>query len=229
MHRQRDLFFAMMNHELRNALTGVYGWAERLVKKKSPEATAQAAQEVYEGAERTITLLNNFLDLTRLDAGRVKPVWREIDLVPALESAISGVEPAAEGKRIRLEVVTTGAPTTVRTDPVHFNQILVNLLANAIRHGPEGQPVTVQAQSVAPSLEVRVVDRGPGVPVDLRERIFEPFERFDTHSGVGTGLGLPVSRRLAEVLGGRLTVDDTPGGGATFVLSLPMKVSSDDL
>jgi signal transduction histidine kinase len=229
MHRQRDLFFAMMNHELRNALTGVYGWAERLVKKKSPEATAQAAQEVYEGAERTITLLNNFLDLTRLDAGRVKPVWREIDLVPALESAISGVEPAAEGKRIRLEVVTAGAPTTVRTDPVHFNQILVNLLANAIRHGPEGQPVTVQAQSVPPSLEVRVVDRGPGVPVDLRERIFEPFERFDTHSGVGTGLGLPVSRRLAEVLGGRLTVDDTPGGGATFVLSLPMRVSSDDL
>jgi len=230
MHRQRDLFFAMMNHELRNALTGVYGWAERLVKKKkSPEATAQAAREVYEGAERTITLLNNFLDLTRLDSGRVKPVWREVDLLPALGSAISGVEPMAEAKRIRIEVVTAGAPATVRTDPVRFNQILVNLLANAIRHGPEDQPVTIRADGATPSLEVRVVDRGPGVPVDLRERIFEPFERFDPHSGMGTGLGLPVSRRLAEVLGGRLTVEDTPGGGATFVLSLPMKVSSDGL
>jgi len=184
---------------------------------------------VYEGAERTITLLNNFLDLTRLDAGRVKPVWREIDLVPALESAISGVEPAAEGKRIRLEVVTAGAPATVRTDPVRFNQILVNLLGNAIRHGPEGQPVIIQAEIVTQSLDVRVVDRGPGVPRDLRDRIFEPFERFDPHSGTGTGLGLPVSRRLAEVLGGRLTVEDTPGGGATFVLSLPMKLSSDSL
>jgi len=229
MQRQRDLFFAMMNHELRNALTGVYGWAERLVKKKSPEAMAQAAQEVYEGAERTITLLNNFLDLTRLDAGRVKPVWREIDIVPELERAISGVEPAAEGKRIRIEIVTTGAPGTVRTDPVRFNQILVNLLVNAVRHGPEGQPVTIQAEIAPPNLLVRVVDRGPGVPVDLRERIFEPFERFDPHSGMGTGLGLPVSRRLAEVLGGHLTVEDTPGGGATFVLSLPMKVSSDGL
>ncbi|HEX9283091.1 MAG TPA: GAF domain-containing protein, partial [Gemmatimonadales bacterium] len=76
MQRHRDLFFAMMNHELRNALTGVYGWAERLVRGKSPEATAQAAREVYEGADRTITLLNNFLDLTRLDAGKVRPVWR---------------------------------------------------------------------------------------------------------------------------------------------------------
>ncbi len=229
MQRQRDLFFAMMNHELRNALTGVYGWAERLLRKKSPEARAQAAQEVYEGAERTITLLNNFLDLSRLDAGKVKPVWREVDLAPAIERAISGVAPAAEGKRIRIEVVTAAAPATVRTDPVRFNQILVNLLANAIRHGPEGQSVTIQAETMTQGLDVRVVDRGPGVPLDLRERIFEPFERFDPHSGVGTGLGLPVSRRLAEVLGGRLTAEDTPGGGATFVLSLPMKVSSDGL
>lgn len=229
MHRQRDLFFAMMNHELRNALTGVYGWAERLVRKRSPETAARAAQEVYEGAERTITLLNNFLDLTRLDAGKVKPVWREMEIAPALARALSGVEPAAETKRIRLEIVTTGAPPIIRTDPVRFNQILVNLLANAIRHGPEGQAVTITASPASPSLQVRVVDRGPGVPVDLRERVFEPFERFDPHSGMGTGLGLPVSRRLAEVLGGGLTVEETPGGGATFVLSLPLKVSSDDL
>lgn len=229
MHRQRDLFFAMMNHELRNALTGVYGWAERLVRKKSPEATSQAAQEVYEGAERTITLLNNFLDLSRLDAGKVKPVWREVEVVAALQRAISGVEPAAEAKHIRVEIVVAHAPATVQTDPVRFNQILLNLLANAVRHGPEGQPVTIHAEDASPQLRVRVVDRGAGVPLDLRDRIFEPFERFDPHSGLGTGLGLPVSRRLAEVLGGRLTVEDTPEGGATFVLTLPMKASSDGL
>src|SRR5438093_1250876 len=80
MQRQRDLFFAMMNHELRNALTGVYGWAERLVKGKSAEAIAQAGREGYEGADRTITLLNNFLDLTRLDPGKVRPVWREVEV-----------------------------------------------------------------------------------------------------------------------------------------------------
>jgi two-component system sensor histidine kinase KdpD len=73
----------------------------------------------------------------------------------------------------------------------------------------------------AAAVLVQVIDRGPGVPEELRARIFEPFERFDPHSGIGTGLGLPVSRRLAEVLGGTLEVVDTPGGGATFTLSLP--------
>jgi signal transduction histidine kinase len=229
MQRQRDLFFAMMNHELRNALTGVYGWAERLVRKKSPDTTAHAAQEVYEGAERTITLLNNFLDLSRLDAGKVQPVWRDIEIMAALKRAVSDVEPAAEGKHVRLEIAAEGPFAKLRTDPVRFHQILVNLLANAVRHGPEGQPVTISVEDAAPDVRVRVVDRGPGVPPDLRDRIFEPFERFDPQSGVGTGLGLPVSRRLAEVLGGRLTVEDTPRGGATFVLMLPMKVSSDGL
>src|SRR5207253_6139424 len=98
MQRQRDLFFAMMNHELRNALTGVYGWAERLVKGKSAEANAQAAREVYEGADRTIALLNNFLDLTRLDAGKVRPVWREVDVANSVHRALTSVRPAAEAK-----------------------------------------------------------------------------------------------------------------------------------
>jgi signal transduction histidine kinase len=229
MHRQRDLFFAMMNHELRNALTGVYGWAERLVRKKSPEATSQAAQEVYEAAERTIVLLNNFLDLSRLDAGKVQPVWREITLAAALQRAVTVVNPAAEAKGISVTVSAATAPEEFRTDPVRFQQILVNLLANAVRHGPEGQSITINAERRSSELHVRVVDHGAGVPVAVRDRIFEPFERFDPNSGVGTGLGLPVSRRLAEVLGGRLTIEDTPGGGATFVLTLPMKVSSDGL
>ena len=229
MQRQRDLFFAMMNHELRNALTGVYGWAERLVRKKSPETTAQAAREVYEGAERTITLLNNFLDLTRLDAGKVRPVWRDVELGGALQRAVSGVEPAAEAKRIAFEVLTDGAPARLRTDPVRLEQILVNLLSNAVRHSPEGDTVAVQAEAVGSGVSFSVVDHGPGVPPELQSRIFEPFERFDPHSGLGTGLGLPVSRRLAEILGGRLSVEETAGGGATFVLALPMKLSSDGL
>src|SRR5438874_2752349 len=103
MQRQRDLFFAMMNHELRNALTGVFGWSERLVKRKSPETTEQAAREVYEAADRTIVLLNNFLDLMRLDAGKVRPVFREVDIGAALQRAIAASEPAAAAKGVRLE------------------------------------------------------------------------------------------------------------------------------
>ena len=222
MQRQRDLFFAMMNHELRNALTGVYGWAERLVRVKTPEAITQAGREVFEAAERTITLLNNFLDLTRLDAGKVRPVWRLLDVESEIDRALAGLRPAADAKGVTLEVRHSDGPLTLRTDPVRLEQILVNLVSNAIRHGPDGRPVTIQVERGESSVTFHVIDLGPGIPAPFMERIFEPFERFDPDSGVGSGLGLPVSRRLAEVLGGRLTLKSEPGAGATFTLRLPL-------
>ena len=221
MQRQRDLFFAMMNHELRNALTGVYGWAERLIKPKSPEAMERAAREVYEAAEHTITILNNFLDLMRLDAGKVRPVLRDVNTDAALQRAITISEPIATVKPLRLEATVDGGPEAIHTDPVRLEQILVNLLSNAMRHSPPESTVTLRVRSAPGAALFEVTDHGPGVPAELRDRIFEPFERFDPHSGLGTGLGLPVSRRLAEALGGTLTVEETPGGGATFILKLP--------
>jgi signal transduction histidine kinase len=223
MQRQRDLFFAMMNHELRNALTGVYGWAERLVRGKSPEATARAAREVYEGAEQTITLLNNFLDLTRLDAGKVRPVWREVEIPVAVERAIAAMQPAADAKRLKLDVEYGDGTTTFHTDPVRLEQILLNLLSNAVRHSPEGETVAVHVATADSRVSFGVTDHGPGIPPELQERIFEPFERFDPHSGLGTGLGLPVSRRLAEVLGGALSVESAVNRGARFTLALPLE------
>ena len=222
MQRQRDLFFAMMNHELRNALTGVYGWAERLVRVKSPEAIAQAGREVYEAAERTITLLNNFLDLTRLDAGKVRPVWRDVEVRSEIDRALAGVRPSAEAKGVSFDVQYAGGPITLRTDPVRLEQILVNLVTNAIRHGPDGRPVTIEVEHADAAVTFHVIDQGPGIPAQFVDRIFEPFERFDPDSGVGSGLGLPVSRRLAELLGGRLSVKSHPGAGATFTVRLPL-------
>ncbi len=226
MQRQRDLFFAMMNHELRNALTGVYGWAERLVRRKTPEAAEQAALEVYEGTERTITLLNNFLDLSWLDAGKVRPVWRAVEPAAAVQRALTGFAPAAEEKRISFNVDEPVALAPFETDPVRLQQILVNLLSNAVRHSPSGGSIRVVLRSEGHGIEFVVQDEGPGIPVEVQERIFEPFERFDPHSGAGTGLGLPVSRRLAEVLGGRLTVASEPGNGAVFTLSLPRRAQT---
>jgi len=224
MQRQRDLFFAMMNHELRNALTGVFGWAERLVQPRTADGMAQAAKEVYEGTERTISLLNNFLDLTRLDSGKVRPVWREVDLEEAARRALTGFEPTAEEKKLVLSAEVAPNGPALQTDPVRLQQILVNLLSNAVRHSLPGGRVLlgVRPNGKGSTVEFLVHDDGAGIPLDVQDRIFEPFERFDPHSGIGTGLGLPVSRRLAEVLGGRLTVQSTPGQGATFTLELPL-------
>src|SRR2546428_342321 len=214
MQRQRDLFSAMMNHELRNALTGVYGWAERLVRGKSADAVARAGRGGDEGGGPTITLLNNVLDLTRLDAGKVRPVWREVSVESAVQHAMAGVRPAAEAKRVELAERYADTLPALRTDPVRLEQILLNLLSNAVRHSPEGAVVSVRVETASSEVRFLVVDHGPGVPAELQTRIFEPFERFDPHSGIGTGLGLPVSRRLAEVLGGGLTVESGPGEGA---------------
>lgn len=221
MQRQRDLFFAMMNHELRNALTGVYGWAQRLVRPRTPETMAQAAQEVFEATERTITLLNNFLDLTRLDAGKVRPVHRAVEPAIAVQRALTGFEPAAEEKGVSFQVEVPADLAAFETDPVRLQQILTNLLSNAVRHSPSGGTIRVTLRADGRSVDFVVADDGPGIPIELQERIFEPFERFDPHSGLGTGLGLPVSRRLAEVLGGRLSVESAPGQGAAFTLRLP--------
>jgi signal transduction histidine kinase len=221
MQRQRDLFFAMMNHELRNALTGVFGWAERLVRPRTADGLAQAAREVYEGTERTISLLNNFLDLTRLDSGKVRPVWRDVDAREAAQRALTGFEPAAEAKHLVLAVDAV-PHVSLRTDPVRLQQILVNLVSNSVRHSPDGARIQVGVRPNGGTVEFLVQDEGAGIPPEALDRIFEPFERFDPHSGIGTGLGLPVSRRLAEVLGGHLRVKSSTGQGATFILELPI-------
>ena len=221
MQRQRDQFFAMINHELRNALTGVFGWAEQLVRKKPESAVPPAARHVYEAAERTIALLNNLLDMSRLDAGKVRPVWRDLDVPTAVRRAVGGMEPAAEAKGVAIKEEYPDPPPSLRTDPVRLEQILVNLLSNAVRHSPQGGKIVLRVEAADSELRFHVVDSGPGIAPDMQERIFDPFERFDPHGGPGTGLGLPVSRRLATVLGGRLTVQSTSGQGATFTLALP--------
>jgi signal transduction histidine kinase len=176
---------------------------------------------VYEGAERTITLLNNFLDLSRLDAGKVRPVIRDVDVHAEVKRAFAAARPAAEAKHVVLEEQYANGVSRLRTDPVRLEQILLNLLSNAVRHSPGGAAITLSVAPEPEGVTFRVADHGPGIPADVQAWIFEPFERFDPESGIGAGLGLPVSRRLAELLGGRLTVESRVGEGAAFTLTLP--------
>ena len=221
MQRQRDQFFAMINHELRNALTGVYGWAEQILRARSEATAKRAASEVFGAAERTIALMNNLLDLTRLDAGKMLAVTKDTDVCAVVDHAVAAVLPSAQAKGVEVLVDHDSEAMVCRTDALRLEQILVNLLANAVRHSRPADQVVVRGECTADEILIHVIDRGPGIPMDDQERIFEPFVRVDPESGLGSGLGLPVSRRLAEMLGGRLTVHSALGRGATFTVAIP--------
>lgn len=231
LQRQRDQFFAMMNHELRNALTGVYGWAEQLLRARNDAAAKRAGTEVYESAERTITLLNNLLDLSRLDAGKAQPMFHDVWLGDVIVRAVSHVGPAAEARGVTLRQELQSSPVQLHTDPLRLEQVLINLLTNAIRHSPPKEAIVIRVEAATPDeVHLSVSDRGNGIAQADQAKIFEPYIRVDPESGLGSGLGLPVSRRLTELLGGRLTVHSDLGKGATFTIILPaMKKPSPDL
>jgi signal transduction histidine kinase len=219
LQQSRDRFYAMINHELRNSLTAVYGWADLLVRRAGTEAP-RAALEVYECAERTLALLNDLLDLSKLDASRLQPVIRSAEANQLAREAIRTVEPAAQGKGIKIEVSAPERRIQCRTDPQRVRQILVNLLSNAVRHSPEGEAVTIEIQATDSRLEYRVIDRGEGLSEEEQATIFEAFAGGERQEHRGTGLGLALSRQLARLLGGDLSVKSKKGCGATFILQI---------
>ncbi|GIW52166.1 MAG: hypothetical protein KatS3mg081_1521 [Gemmatimonadales bacterium] len=230
LQQSRDRFYAMINHELRNSLTAVYGWADLLVRRAGPDAP-RAAREVYECAERTLALLNDLLDLSKLDASRLQPVVRDAEATQLAQEAIRTVEPAARSKGIKIETLAAESRIRCRTDPQRVRQILVNLLSNAVRHSPRGEVVTVEIRATDSRLEYRVIDRGEGLSEEQKATIFEAFAAGDRQENRGTGLGLTLSRQLARLLGGDLSVESEKGHGATFILQIerslgkPLKTS----
>ncbi len=181
----------------------------------SEEDQAELLEGIEEGADRLDHLVGNLLDMSRLQTGTVTPLIREIDVDEVVPMALGGVP---EGS-VDLEVPET--LPMVAVDPGLLERSVANLVENAVKYSPRGRRVLVSASAIADRVEVRVVDRGPGVPDEAKDRIFEPFQRYgDAPRGAGVGLGLAVARGFAEAMGGTLNAEDTPGGGLTMVLSL---------
>ena len=215
----RDRFYAMINHELRNALTGVYGWADLLVRKGGD--VPRAAREVHESAERTLELVNDLLDISRLEAQRLKPTIRHVDAWELVNEAVHTVEPSAKLRGIAIETRGPKEDLGSETDGQRVRQILVNLLANAIRHSADNDTVVVELTASKTRLQFSVIDRGEGIAVEQQAAIFDAFVQADSNKQLGTGLGLTLSRRLARLLGGDIRVESSPGTGARFILHLP--------
>jgi signal transduction histidine kinase len=226
LHRTRERFFAMVNHELRNALAAVLGWAEMLTRKKDPATVPRAAYEVLDAAEGASALINDLLDLSRLDEDRLRPVLQDHDCIAIIRHALARVEPAAAAKKVEIASALPEGSVACRTDAQRVEQILLNLLGNAIRHTPERSRVTVTMHHFDRTARIEIVDEGPGITEDQVERVFDVYETKAGEERLGTGLGLPLSRRLSQLLGGNLYATVTSPGGARFTLELPTQVEA---
>ena len=225
LQRSRERFFATVNHELRNALAATYGWAEMLVRKKDPATVPRAAYEVLDSAGQAVMLINDLLDLSRLDEDRLRPVIRAVDPAVLVRRAMSRVVPAAESKKVTLTSVIPPDLADLPTDAQRVEQILMNLLSNAIRHSPDQGNVTAEVEQEDGSIRIKIYNDGPGIPPAEVERIFDIYVTNAGEESRGTGLGLPLSRRLARLLGGELRAIATTSGGL-FVLQLPLTRSA---
>ncbi|WP_340384697.1 sensor histidine kinase KdpD [Streptomyces sp. SS7] len=219
-NRIRTALLAAVSHDLRTPLAGIKAAVTSLRSDDvawSDEDRAELLAAIEEGADRLDLLVGNLLDMSRLQTGTVTPIIRETDLDEVIPMALGGVPEDS----VDLDVPET--LPMVAVDRGLLERSVANVVENAVTYSPPGEPVLVFASVLADRVEVRVVDRGPGVPDEAKERIFEPFQRYgDSPRGTGVGLGLAVARGFAEAIGGTLRAEDTPGGGLTMVLSLPM-------
>jgi len=221
LQRARERFFAMVNHELRNSLAAVYGWAELLVRKKDPATVPKAAFEVLDSAQQAVGLISDLLDLSRLDEDRLKPVIRATEPGSMARRAVGRVTPAAEARRVALEVQVAPNLPSCQTDASRVEQILMNLLGNAIQYTPEGSTVRLRVTAGDTVVVYTVEDEGSGIDQTEVERVFDIYVTEAAGESRGAGLGLPLSRRLARLLGGELRAVARPQSGGCFILELP--------
>jgi len=207
------------SHDFRTPLTSIHAAVEAL-EAGSIELSETDRRELMTTirveTERLIRLVSNLLDLSRIQAEAAAPMqelWTPDALVAQAIAALGG----NAGDRIQDQVATTLPP--VRVDPTHAQRVLVNLIENALRHSPDGEPVSIRATNTRREVIFRVIDRGPGIPADQLEEIFEPFHAGS--DGGGAGLGLAIARGFAEANGGRVWAESQPGQGATFAFALP--------
>ncbi|MEU2873154.1 ATP-binding protein [Streptomyces olivoreticuli] len=220
--RMRTALLAAVSHDLRTPLAGSWAAISSL-RSREVEFSEADREELLATAEESLVKLNrlvdNLLDMSRIHAGALTLHLQPTGLAGVLALALDTLpeSPAVPVVSHELE----GVPD-VLADPPLLERVVANLVANATRHSPPDRPVTVAASVLAARVELRVIDRGPGIsPADL-ERAFAPFQRLgDTDNTTGLGLGLAISRGLTEAMGGTLTPEDTPGGGLTMVVSLP--------
>jgi two-component system, OmpR family, sensor histidine kinase KdpD len=215
----RTALLRAVGHDLRSPLASAKASVTSLRSNDvnwSPDERAELLATADESLDRLARLVDNLLDMSRLQAGALSVHSRPT----ALDEVVPGVLADVPSGQVIVDIPDTLPLANV--DPALLERVVANLVANAVRHSPPGRPPMVTGSALGDTIELRVVDRGPGIPKEHRDQVFAPFQRLgDTDNTAGVGLGLALSRGLTEAMGGSVTPDDTPGGGLTMVVSLP--------
>jgi len=233
LDRMKDDFMSSVTHELRTPLTSIRAFAELMRDDEGMDAAQrqQFLDIIVVETERLTRLVNQVLDMAKIEAGAAEWHNSALDLVVVVRQAADSMTESFRERGVRLDRVLPATEVPVWGDADRITQVVLNLLSNAVKYAPrQVGVVSLELQPQAEEVWVSVSDNGPGVPADQRAKVFEKFRQVDGDAHYrpgGTGLGLPISREIAQHLGGRLWMDEGPGPGARFVFALPLRAAPD--
>jgi CheY-like chemotaxis protein len=217
-------YLSRMSHELRTPLNAILGFAQLMEMDELREDQQESLGYILSAARHLLALINEVLDIAAIEAGRLtlslEPVW----VADVVSETVSLIRPLADQQGILLVSPARTCDAHVLGDRQRLKQVLLNLLSNAVKYNRPAGSVQLTCEHVNGRLRVKVADTGPGIPAEALERLFVPFERLGSEHGTveGTGLGLPLSKRLADAMGGSLELESIPQQGSTFWVELPL-------
>ncbi len=225
-NRAKDQFLAILSHELRTPLTTIVTWAQLLKAKKLDEAKTRKAIDMIERSSLVqAQVVDDLLDISRIIAGKLSLEVAEVDPLAVIHDSVESIRGMAEAKSLRLETDLDSSVRRVLADPIRLQQVLWNLLTNALKFTDPGGVLRIRLDSVEGQVRFQVSDSGRGIPPEYLSRIFERFTQVDsstTRAHGGLGLGLAISRSLVVMMGGRIEAESPgPEGGAMFTVLLP--------
>jgi signal transduction histidine kinase/CheY-like chemotaxis protein len=229
--RARDEFLATVSHELRTPLTSIIGWLQLIRGETEPDILREAHETIERNARAQSRLIDDILDFSRINAGKLRLDVRPLDLVDVIGSAVEVVRPAADAKGVKLDAVLDPSAGFISGDPDRLQQVVWNLLSNAVKFTPRGGRVQARLERVNSHVEVTISDTGSGISPDFLPFVFDRFSQAEsgsTRAYGGLGLGLGIVKNLVELHGGTVqALSPGTGSGATFIVRLPVMVARD--
>jgi signal transduction histidine kinase len=231
LDRLKSAFLATMSHELRTPLNSIIGFSGILYQELAGPLNEEQKKQlgmVSDSAEHLLALINDVLDLSKIEAGQLKIANEAFDIRPVIDKAASTVRPLAEARHLALETEVAPGAGMVRADSRRVEQVLLNFLSNAIKFTEKGS-VRITCSLQGDVVRISVSDTGIGIKHEDLDKLFRPFTQVDTgltRQHEGTGLGLSISERLVTMMGGTIHAESEPGRGSTFSFTVPVERSS---